>query len=61
MPAEPLERFAGLIEDGAAVVIRGTVRQRDGRKVCDVLEIEDSEGGIEFGQAAADESSTGDP
>jgi DNA polymerase-3 subunit alpha len=58
VPAEPLARFEGLLEDGRCVMIRGTVRQRDGRRVCDVLEV--SEGGVDLGQASFDKPSTGD-
>jgi len=61
VPAEPLKRFEPLIKDGNEVVVRGAVRRRDGRKVCDALEIADSEGGIGLGQASSDRSSTRDP
>jgi DNA polymerase III alpha subunit len=59
--AEPLARFQTLLEDGNKIVVRGTVRRRDGRKVCDALEIADSEGGIGLGQTSVDSSSTRDP
>ncbi|HEX6790539.1 MAG TPA: PHP domain-containing protein [Candidatus Krumholzibacteria bacterium] len=60
VPAEPLARSAETIRDGNEVVVRGTVRQRDGRRVCDALEILGSEGGIDVGQASSDRSATGD-
>jgi DNA polymerase-3 subunit alpha len=59
VPAEPLGRFEGVIQDGNDVVVRGTVRHRDGRKVCDALEIGE-QGGNSLGQAPADNPSTGD-
>ena len=59
VPAEPLARFELLIKDGEQVVVRGAVRRRDGRKVCDALEI--TEGGIDLGEKSADSPSTGDP
>lgn len=58
---EPLVRFEDLVKDGREVVVRGAVRRREGRKVCDALEIIDSEGGIGFGKTFSDRSSTGDP
>jgi DNA polymerase-3 subunit alpha len=61
VPAEPYQRFGSLIKDGSEVVVRGAVRRRDGRKVCDALEIADSEGGISLGKASTDRSSTRDP
>ena len=61
VPAEPYQRFESLIKDGSEVVVRGAVRRRDGRKVCDIMEIADSEGGIGFGKEFSDRSSTGDP
>jgi len=57
---ERLMRFESLIRNENDVVVRGTVRRRDGRSVCDALEIIDSEGGIGRGQSSADRSSTGD-
>jgi hypothetical protein len=61
VPAEPYQRFGSLLKDGSEVVVRGAVRRRDGRKVCDALEIADSEGGIGFGKAFSNRSSAGDP
>jgi DNA polymerase III alpha subunit len=61
VPAEPYQRFESLLKDGREVVVRGAVRRRDGRQVCDALEIADSEGGIGFGKTFSDRSSTGDP
>lgn len=60
VPADPYQRFKLLIQDGNEVVIRGVVRRRDGRQVCDALEIV-SQGGIGFGQASANRSSARDP
>jgi DNA polymerase-3 subunit alpha len=60
VPADPYQRFKLLIQDGNEVVVRGVVRRRDGRQVCDALEIV-SEGGIGFGQASANRSSARDP
>jgi DNA polymerase-3 subunit alpha len=61
VPAEPYHRFGSLLKDGSEVVVRGAVRRRDGRKVCDALEIADSEGGIGFGKAFSNRSSARDP
>jgi DNA polymerase III alpha subunit len=61
VPPEPYRRFESRIKDGAEVVVRGAVHRRDGRQVCDALEIADSEGGIGFGQASTDRPSTRDP
>jgi DNA polymerase III alpha subunit len=61
VPAEPLARFDPWIKDGNEVVVRGVVRRRDGRQVCDALEIADSEGGIGLGKVSSDISSTRDP
>ena len=58
--AGPLARFGEVMREGRDVVVKGTVRQRDGRKVCDALEIQGSEGGIDVGQTSADKPSTGD-
>ena len=60
VPADPYQRFELLIQDGNEVVVRGVVRRRDGRQVCDALEII-SEGGIGFGKASANRSSARDP
>jgi DNA polymerase III alpha subunit len=61
VPAGPFSRSADTLREGSDVIVQGTVRLRDGRKVCDALEIEGSEGGVDLGQASAHESSTGDP
>jgi DNA polymerase-3 subunit alpha len=60
VPAAPLARYAEVVREDHEVVVRGTVRQRDGRKVCDALEITGSEGGIDVGETSADRSATGD-
>jgi DNA polymerase-3 subunit alpha len=61
VPAAVLARYEALMQDGSDVMVRGTVRQRDGRRVLDALEIEGNEGGVDLGQASADKSSTRDP
>lgn len=60
VPADPYQRFELLIQDGNEVVVRGVVRRRDGRQVCDALEII-SQGGIGFGKASSNRSSARDP
>jgi exonuclease VII large subunit len=61
VPAAPFARFGASLQDGNDIRVRGTVRQRDGRRVCDALEIDGSEGGNDLGQASANKSSTRDP
>ena len=51
-PGEPLN-------DGSHVIVRGKVRLRDGRKVCDAMEIV-AEGGNGHGETPADDPSKGD-
>jgi DNA polymerase-3 subunit alpha len=53
-PGEPLA-------DGDHVSVRGTVRIREGRRVCDADEIVRIEGGINSGEATPDQSAEGDP
>jgi DNA polymerase III alpha subunit len=52
-PGEPLV-------DGDRVSVRGTVRIRDGRRVCEADEIVRVEGGMNNGKTAPDESAEGD-
>lgn len=61
VPAAPFARFGAQLQDGTDIRVRGTVRQREGRRVCDALEIEGSEGGNDLGKASVNKSSTRDP
>jgi DNA polymerase III alpha subunit len=48
------------LSDGNRVVVRGKVRQREGRKVCDALEIVVTEGGNSNGETSPDNPPEGD-
>jgi hypothetical protein len=52
-PGEPLN-------DGSHVIVSGKVRLRDGRKVCDAMEIVVAEGGNGHGETPPDDPSKGD-
>jgi DNA polymerase III alpha subunit len=59
----PWERVAQLgepLSDGCRVTVKGKVRLRDGRKVCDALEIVVAEGGNGHGETSPDDPSKGD-
>jgi DNA polymerase III subunit alpha len=58
----PWERVAraGTLSDGSRAVVRGKVRLRDGRKVCDALEVVLTEEGMGHGETSPDNPATGD-
>jgi DNA polymerase III alpha subunit len=60
VPAERAARSDEPLRDGDRVIVRGKVRQREGRKLCDALEIV-VEGGNRHGAAPPDRPPEGDP
>ncbi|HEU4365720.1 MAG TPA: OB-fold nucleic acid binding domain-containing protein, partial [Candidatus Krumholzibacteria bacterium] len=48
------------LNDGSHAIVKGKVRLRDGRKVCDAMEIVIAEGGNGHGETPPDEPSKGD-
>jgi DNA polymerase-3 subunit alpha len=58
----PWERVAraDALSDGSRAVVRGKVRLRDGRKVCDALEVVLTKEGMGHGEASPDNPATGD-
>lgn len=60
VPWERVARLGEPLSDGCRVIVKGKVRLRDGRKVCDALEIV-VEGGNGHGETSPDDPSKGDP
>ncbi len=60
VPWERVARIGEPLSDGYHVTVKGKVRLRDGRKVCDALEIVVAEGGNGHGETSPDDSSKGD-
>jgi DNA polymerase III alpha subunit len=61
VPWERVARIGEPLSDGCRVIVSGKVRLRDGRKVCDALEIVVAEGGNGHGETSPDDPSKGDP
>ena len=61
VPWERVARLGEPLSDGCHVIVTGKVRLRDGRKVCDALEIVLTEGGNGHGETSPDDPSKGDP
>ncbi len=61
VPWERVARHGEPLSDGCRVTVTGKVRLRDGRKVCDALEIVVAEGGNGHGETSPDDPSKGDP
>ncbi len=61
VPWERVARIGEPLSDGYRVIVKGKVRLRDGRKVCDALEIVVAEGGNGHGETSPDDPSKGDP
>ncbi|MCI0452588.1 MAG: OB-fold nucleic acid binding domain-containing protein, partial [Candidatus Latescibacteria bacterium] len=61
VPWERVARIGEPLSDGCRVTVKGKVRLRDGRKVCDALEIVVAEGGNGHGETSPDDPSKGDP
>ncbi len=61
VPWERVARLGEPLSDGCRVIVTGKVRLRDGRKVCDALEIVLTEGGNGHGETSPDDPSKGDP
>ncbi len=61
VPWERVARLGEPLSDGCRVIVSGKVRLRDGRKVCDALEIVLTEGGNGHGETSPDDPSKGDP
>jgi DNA polymerase III alpha subunit len=61
VPQERVARLGEPLSDGCRVIVRGKVRLRDGRKVCDALEIVVAEGENGHGETSPDNPSKGDP
>ncbi len=60
VPWERVARLGEPLSDGCRVTVTGKVRLRDGRKVCDALEIVVAEGGNGHGETSPDDPSKGD-
>jgi aspartyl/asparaginyl-tRNA synthetase len=60
VPWERVVRQGEPLNDGSHVIVKGKVRLRDGRKVCDAMEIVVAEGGNGHGETPPDEPSKGD-
>jgi hypothetical protein len=60
VPWERVARIGEPLSDGCRVTVKGKVRLRDGRKVCDALEIVVAEGGNGHGETSPDDPSKGD-
>ncbi|HEX5133590.1 MAG TPA: PHP domain-containing protein [Candidatus Krumholzibacteria bacterium] len=60
VPWERVVQAGEPLNDGSHVIVMGKVRLRDGRKVCDALEIVVAEGGNGNGETPPDEPSKGD-
>ena len=60
VPWERVARIGEPLSDGYRVIVKGKVRLRDGRKVCDALEIVVAEGGNGHGETSPDDPSKGD-
>ncbi len=60
VPWERVARIGEPLSDGCHVTVKGKVRLRDGRKVCDALEIVVAEGGNGHGETSPDDPSKGD-
>jgi len=61
VPWERVAQHGEPLSDGSYVTVLGKVRMRDGRKVCDVLEVVMTEGGNGHGETSPDDPSEGDP
>lgn len=61
VPWERVVHTGEPVSDGSHATVKGKVRQRDGRKVCDALEIVVTEGGNGHGETSPDEPAEGDP
>jgi DNA polymerase III alpha subunit len=61
VPWERVARLGEPLSDGYRVIVQGKVRLRDGRKVCDALEIVVAEGENGHGETSPDNASKGDP
>jgi DNA polymerase III alpha subunit len=61
VPWERVARIGEPLSDGYRVIVKGKVRLRDGRKVCDALEIVVAEGENGHGETSPDNASKGDP
>jgi len=59
-PWERIARAGEPLSDGSRAIVRGKVRLRDGRKVCDALEVVLTEEGMGHGEASPDNPATGD-
>jgi DNA polymerase III alpha subunit len=61
VPWDRVVRHGEPLGDGHRVTVKGKVRIRDGRKVCDALELVVNEGGHSHGEDSPDNPSNGDP
>jgi exonuclease VII large subunit len=61
VPWDRVVRHTEPLGDGRRVTVKGKVRIRDGRKVCDALELVVNEGGHSHGEDSPDYPSNGDP
>jgi len=59
-PWERVARAGEPLSDGSRAIVRGKVRLRDGKKVCDALEVVLTEEGMGHGEASPDNPATGD-
>lgn len=60
VPWERVVHTGESLNDGSHAIVRGKVRLRDGRKVCDAMEIVVAEGGNGHGETPPDKPSKGD-
>jgi DNA polymerase III alpha subunit len=60
VPWERVVQTGEPVNDGSHAIVLGKVRMRDGRKVCDAMEIVVAEGGNGHGETPPDEPSKGD-
>ena len=61
IPREQFDKSGERLVDRDHVLVRGTVRVRDGRKVCDAVEVIALKGGISNGETTPDNPAEGDP
>lgn len=62
VPGERFGREGEALSDGSRVLVRGIVRLRDGKKVCDAMEVTAAEGGARgVGETTPHESADRDP
>jgi DNA polymerase III alpha subunit len=61
VPWERVGQTGEPLTNGDRVLVRGKVRVRNGKKVCDALEVMAVKGGISNGETTPDQSAKGDP